>query len=259
MTLDTMQVIDPITGNRIEVSGTPEQIAVLKELSGLVERGADKEVPEVTRRALDVGLPPLQILIHGLQGGLAVVGERFKRQLAFIPEVLVTARAMKAGFAVLKPLIAPTNTKPQGVVVLGTVKGDLHDIGKGIVGTMLEGAGFEVHDLGINVPPEKFIEKIVAVNADIVGMSALLSTTMMMHKVTINAMQEAGIRGKVKVMSGGAPLNPRFAEEIGADGWAPEALSAVEVAKALMSPSWDRKFVNGGPFNPSAAACVAAA
>lgn len=257
MAMETMTIIDPITGDLVEVSGTTEQIAALKELSKLVETGQDKLVPDATRRALDTGLAPLQVLINGLQAGLAVVGDRFKRQLAFIPEVLITARAMKAGFAVIKPMIAPANAKPQGVVVLGTVKGDLHDIGKGIVGTMLEGAGFEVHDLGVNVSPEKFIEKIVAVKADIMGMSALLSTTMMMHKTTIKAMEAAGIRGQVRVMSGGAPVSQKFAEEIGADGWAAEALTAVEVAKVLINPSWDGKFVSGAKLMKAAAARAA--
>lgn len=257
MAMETMTIIDPITGDLVEVSGTSEQIAALKELSKLVETGQDKQVPDATRRALDTGLAPLQVLINGLQAGLAVVGERFKRQLAFIPEVLVTARAMKAGFAVIKPMIAPANAKPQGVVVLGTVKGDLHDIGKGIVGTMLEGAGFEVHDLGVNVSPEKFIEKIVAVKADIMGMSALLSTTMMMHKTTIKAMEAAGIRGQVKVMSGGAPVSMKFAQEIGADGWAAEALTAVEVAKVLINPGWDGQFVSGSNLMKAAAARAA--
>lgn len=259
MTQATMQIIDPITGERIEISGTREQIDVLKELSSLVERGDVKNVPDATQRALNSGLEPIKILINGLQAGLAVVGERFKRQAAFIPEVLITARAMKAGFTVLKPLITPENSKPQGTVVLGTVKGDLHDIGKGIVATMLEGAGFEVHDLGVNVTPEKFIEKVKAVNADIVGMSALLSTTMMMHKTTIEAIEKAGIRHKVKVICGGAPVTAKFASEIGSDGWAPEAMSAVEVVKTLMDSSWDGTFVQGGTQKPGVAAKAASA
>lgn len=249
---EKLEIIDPISGDLVEVTGTSEQIAALRELSALVERGEDKKVPDATRRALDTGLAPVDILVNGLQAGLAVVGARFKRQLAFIPEVLITARAMKAGFEVLKPMIAPTNAKPQGIVVIGTVKGDLHDIGKGIVGTMLEGAGFEVHDLGVNVPPEKFIDKVKAANAHIIGMSALLSTTMMMHKTTIQALRDAGIRDNVKVMSGGAPVTAKFAEEIGSDGWASEALGAVEVAKALMSSSWNGRFVNGSALKRSA-------
>jgi len=180
---------------------------------------------------------------------LAVVGDRFKRQVAFIPEVLITARAMKAGMQVLKPLIAPTGQKPKAVVVMGTVKGDLHDIGRGIVSTMMEGAGFEVHDCGVNVSPEQFIAKVKEVKADIVGMSALLSTTMMMHKTTIQALEQAGMRDKVKVMSGGAPVTAAFAEEIGADGWAPDALTAVEAAKILMGTGWDGNFVNGGALS----------
>lgn len=259
MTQETMQIIDPITGRRIEISGTTEQIAALKELSDLVERGQQKAVPDATRRALDAGLDPIEVLTKGLQAGLAVVGERFKRQTAFIPEVLITARAMQAGFTVLKPLIAPANAKPQGIVVLGTVKGDLHDIGKGIVATMFEGAGFEVHDLGVNVEPAAFIEKVVDVKADIVGMSALLSTTMMMHKATIEAMAEAGIRGNVSVICGGAPVTAKFAEEIGSDGWAAEAMSAVEVGKALMNPSWDGQFVNGGMLQQDQSASMATA
>lgn len=259
MTQETMQIIDPITGDRIEISGTAEQVAALKALSSLVERGQQQAVPDATRRALDAGLEPIEILTNGLQAGLAVVGERFKRQTAFIPEVLITARAMQAGFKVLKPLIAPANSKPQGVVVLGTVKGDLHDIGKGIVGTMFEGAGFEVHDLGVNVAPDAFIEKIVDIKADIVGMSALLSTTMMMHKTTIGALEEAGIRGKVNVLCGGAPVTAKFAEEIGSDGWASEAMSAVEVGKALMNPTWDGQFINGGMLQKGASVGMATA
>ncbi|KAA3628721.1 MAG: cobalamin-binding protein [Proteobacteria bacterium] len=248
-----MQIIDPVTGDRVEVSGTSEQIEALKALSDLVEHGDVNNVPDATQRALDSGLEPLAILVNGLQAGLAVVGERFKRGTAFIPEVLVTARAMNAGFAVLKPLISPGSSKPRGTIVLGTVKGDLHDIGKGIVATMFEGAGFEVHDLGVNVTPEMFIEKVVAVNADIVGMSALLSTTMMMHKTTIEALREAGLRDKVKVICGGAPVTAKFAQEIGSDGWAPEAMSAVDVGKTLLSPSWDGEFVHGGTLKPKAA------
>lgn len=255
MSVETMQIIDPISGELIDISGTPEQIGALKELAGLVERGEHLKVPEATQQALDAGLPPFDVLINGLQAGLAVVGDRFKRQIAFIPEVLITARAMKTGMTVLKPLLAPLGSKPKGVVVLGTVKGDLHDIGKSIVGIMMEGAGFEVHDCGVNTSPEQFIQKIQEVNADIMGMSALLSTTMMMHKVTVKALEEAGIRDKVKVMSGGAPVTAAFAEgDVGADAWAPDALTAVEAAKILLSREWDRKFVNGGALKQSVAA-----
>ncbi len=256
MSSERMDIIDPVTGRPKEVSGSADQIDALKKLMTLVERGEHTKVPEATQKALDTGLSAVEVLMNGLQAGLAVVGERFKRQTAFIPEVLVTARAMKAGMPVLKPLIALSRQKTQGVVVLGTVKGDLHDIGRGIVSTMMEGAGFEVHDCGVNVSPEQFIAKIKEVNADIMGMSALLSTTMMMHKATIAALEEAGIRGKVKVMSGGAPVTAAFAQDIRADGWAPDALTAVKAAKVLMGKEWDGNFVNGavlGQARPVAA------
>ena len=249
MTNETMTIIDPISGRLVEISRPTEQIRALKELLGFVERGEHTKVPIATQRALDAGLTPEDVLMNGLQAGLAVVGERFKRELAFIPEVLITARAMKSGMTVLRPLLVRTGNKAKGVVVLGTVKGDLHDIGRGIVATMMEGAGFEIHDCGVNTSPEQFISKIQEVKADIVGMSALLSTTMMMHKVTIKAIEEAGIRDKVRVMSGGAPVTAQFAQEIGADGWAPDALTAVKAANVLMNSQWDRSFVNGGALN----------
>lgn len=257
MSIEKMNIVDPVSGKMKEITGPAEQINALKELMGLVERGDHAKVAEATQKALDTGLPALEVLMNGLQAGLAVVGERFKRQAAFIPEVLVTARAMKAGMPVLKPLIAPTGQKPKGVVVLGTVKGDLHDIGLGIVGTMMEGAGFEVHNCGVNVSPEQFIDKIKAVKADIVGMSALLSTTMMMHKTTIEALNSTGMRDQVKVMSGGAPVTAAFAEEIGADGWAPDALSAVEAAKTLIGADWDKRFVNGAVLGQTRALSAA--
>lgn len=251
MRTETMQIIDPITGGLIDVTAAPEQIQALKKLATHVERGEHLAVSDATQAALETGLPPFDVLINGVQAGLAIVGDRFKKQLAFIPEMLITARAMKTGMTVLKPLLSPTGQKPKGVVVLGTVKGDLHDIGKGIVGIMMEGAGFRVHDCGVNTSPEQFIQKIIDVKADIMGMSALLSTTMMNHKVTIKALEEAGIRHKVKVMSGGAPLTAKFAQEIGADAWAPDALTAVEAAKRLLSADWDRTFVNGGALKRS--------
>lgn len=252
MAIATMQIVDPITGDLVEVSGTPDQIKALRTLAAHVERGEHLVVPDATQAALDTGLPAFDVLVNGLQAGLAIVGDRFKRQAAFIPEVLITARAMKTGMTVLKPLLAPTSQKPKGIVVLGTVRGDLHDIGKGIVGIMLEGAGFEVHDCGVNTSPEQFVQKILDVKADIMGMSALLSTTMMNHKVTIQALTEAGLRGKVKVMSGGAPVTARFAEDIGADAWAPDALTAVEAAKLLISADWGGTFVNGGALKRKA-------
>ena len=252
MTDQTMKIIDPVTGGTIEITRPAPQIAALTELSGLVEHGKHLEVPNATQKALDSGLDPVDVLMYGLQAGLAVVGERFKCQLAFIPEVLITARAMKAGMPILKPLIAPAGQKPRGVVVLGTVEGDLHDIGKGIVGTMMEGAGFVVYDCGVNVKADAFIAKVREVKPDIVGMSALLSTTMMKHKTTIKALEDAGLRRDVRVMCGGAPVTPRFAQEIGADGWAPDALTAVAAAKILVRKGWNGEFVNGGALAEAA-------
>ncbi len=240
-----MQIIDPITGNFVEVTGTPEQLEALQALADLVETGAADEVPAATQRALDTGLPPFEVMINGLQAGLAVVGDRFKRHIAFIPEVLITARAMQRGMDILKPLLAPAGNKPIGVVVLGTVKGDLHDIGKKMVGIMLEGEGYEVHNLGVNVAPQMFLEKIIEVEADIMGMSALLSTTMMMHRETIRYIEDAGMRDKIIIMSGGAPVTAAFAREVGADGYAPDAASTVATARRLMDDNWDRQFIDG--------------
>lgn len=249
-----MQIIDPITGEFRTVTGTPEQLEALQALADLVEKGQQNEVPEATQRALDTDLDPFDVMVNGLQAGLAVVGDRFKRRIAFIPEVLITARAMQRGMDVLKPLLAPAGAKPIGVVVLGTVKGDLHDIGKKMCGIMLEGEGFEIHDLGVNVAPEAFAEKIIEVEADIMGMSALLSTTMMMHRQTIKYLDSVGLRDKVKVMSGGAPVTADFAKEIGADAYAPDAATTVATARMLLQDAWDGQFINGDALATAAAA-----
>jgi 5-methyltetrahydrofolate--homocysteine methyltransferase len=244
-TLDTFEIIDPITGEYKQITGPGHRIAALKKLADLVETGDHNAVPDATQEALDTGLPAYEVLLNGLQAGLAVVGDRFKHDLAFIPEVLVSARAMKRGMEILKPLLAPADQKPKGVVVLGTVKGDLHDIGKNLVGIMLEGDGYEIHDLGVNVSPEAFLEKIIEVEADLMGMSALLSTTMMMHRETIKYITEKGCREKIKIMSGGAPVASKFAQEIGADGYASDAATTVAVANLLMTPGWNGSFANG--------------
>lgn len=240
-----MEIIDPITGNVVNVEGTPEQLDALRIVADLVELGRNKEVPDATQAALDTDIPPFEVVVNGLQAGLAVVGERFKRQEAFIPEVLLTARAMQSGMDVLKPLLATSGEKKMGVVVLGTVQGDLHDIGKKIVGIMLEGAGYEVHDVGVNASPQKFYDKIIEVNANIMGMSALLTTTMLMHGKTIEFLEEKGIRDKVICMSGGAPVTPEFAMRIKADAYAPDAAATVETAKKLLRSDWDGAFING--------------
>ncbi len=252
-TLDTFDIIDPITGEHKQISGPRNQIAALKKLADFVETGDQDSVPNATREALDTGLPAFEVLMNGLQAGLAVVGDRFKRDIAFIPEVLVTARAMQRGMEILKPLLAPEGKKPKGIVVLGTVKGDLHDIGKLMVGIMLEGDGYEVHDLGVNVPPEVFLENVIEVEADLMGMSALLSTTMMMHRETIKHITEKGCRDKVKIMSGGAPVTGKFAQEIGADGFAADAASAVAVANKLITPGWNGGFIDGVKLSTNAA------
>jgi len=240
-----MEVIDPVTGERRMVEGTPEQIEALAKLAHLVEKGNNKDVPAATEKALEVGISAYEVLTNGLQAGLAVVGERFKRQEAFIPEVLVTARAMKAGVDLLKPLLAPADSKPIGTCVLGTVKGDLHDIGLNLVGIMLEGAGFKVHNCGVNVTPEAFLEKVKELDADLMGMSALLATTMMTQRTIIEHLKEYGVRDKVRIICGGAPVTAQFANEIGADGYASDALVAVEVAKLLIREGWNGSFVDG--------------
>jgi 5-methyltetrahydrofolate--homocysteine methyltransferase len=207
----------------------------LKKLAEKVEKGKHLEAQEVTREALDKGISPYEILTKGLQAGLAVVGGRFKRNEVFIPEVLLAARAMNAGMDVLRPLLAETGVKPVGKVVLGTVQDDLHDIGKNMVGMMLEGAGFHVTDLGINVLTDRFVEALKNEEADILAMSALLSTTMPNLKTVIEKLEEHGLRDDVKVLVGGAPVTEAYAMEIGADGFAPDAANAVDKAKDLLN------------------------
>jgi len=207
------------------------------DLSALAEnliKGEAEEVKELTQKALDEGIPPGEILDEGLIKGMNVVGEKFKNGEFFIPEVLLAARVMHAGMDILKPALVSSGVEPVGKVVLGTVKGDLHDIGKNLVAMMLEGAGFEVIDLGIDVPPEKFVEAVRNDGAGILAMSALLTTTMTAMKTTLEALQEGGIRDDVMTMIGGAPVTQDYADEIGADGYARDAASAVDKAKELM-------------------------
>ena len=208
----------------------------MADLSALAENlinGKADAVRELTQKALDEGVSPGEVLNNGLIKGMNVVGERFKNNEFYVPEVLIAARAMHAGMDILKPALVESGVKPVGRVILGTVKGDLHDIGKNLVAMMLEGAGFEVNDLGIDVPPEKFVE---AVNegGDIVAMSALLTTTMTQMKTTLEALEEAGVKEKVKTMIGGAPVTQNYADEIGADGYARDAASAADKAKELI-------------------------
>ncbi len=208
----------------------------MADISALAENlinGKAQEVAELTRKALDDGVPPGEILNGGLIKGMGVVGERFKNNEFYVPEVLIAARAMHAGMDILKPALAESGVKPIGRVLLGTVKGDLHDIGKNLVAMMLEGAGFEVIDLGIDVPPEKFVEAVKA-GGDVIAMSALLTTTMTAMKTTLDALEEAGVKDKIKTMIGGAPVTQNYADEIGADGYARDAASAADKAKELM-------------------------
>ena len=197
--------------------------------------GNAARVKELTQQALDEGASPQAVLDSALIPAMDVVGEKFSRQEFYIPELLIAARAMQAGVALLKPLLAGGQAKTRGKVVIGTVKGDLHDIGKNLVAMMLQGAGFEVVDLGNDVKPQRFVEMVRAEKPDFVMMSALLTTTMMAMKETIAALKDAGLRDSVKVAVGGAPLTQRFADEIGADFYAPDATGAVSKAKEIIA------------------------
>ncbi len=195
--------------------------------------GLTANVVEATRQALAWDQAPAEILAHGLVAGMDIVGKDFGAGILFVPEVLRAANAMKAAMEILRPLLTETGAPKLGVAVIGTVKGDIHDIGKNLVGMMWEGAGFEVHNLGINVDADKFIAAIREHNADILGMSALLTTTMPYMLTVIRRLKEEGLRDKVKVLVGGAPLNPAFAEDIEADAYCKDAAEAVAVARVM--------------------------
>ncbi len=199
-----------------------------------VIEGDAKETKAGVQAALDAGVPADTILKDGLIAAMAEVGRLFEENEYFVPEMLVAARAMQGGLALLKPHLAAGGTTPAGKVIVGTVKGDLHDIGKNLVAMMLEGAGFEIVDLGTDVTPEKFVAAVVEHKPQVVAMSALLTTTMPSMSNTIKALQESGVREQVKVMIGGAPVTDEFAKRIGADGYSPDASSAVRLAKSLM-------------------------
>jgi 5-methyltetrahydrofolate--homocysteine methyltransferase len=196
--------------------------------------GLAEEIDEGTRILLDRGWSATRVLDEALVAGMTIVGIDFRDGILFVPEVLMAANAMKAGMAILKPILSDTGAKPVGKMVIGTVKGDIHDIGKNLVGMMMEGAGFEVVDLGINVEADTYIDAIETHQANILGMSALLTTTMPYMKVVIDTMKERGIRDDYIVMVGGAPLNEEFGAAIGADAYCRDAATAVETAKALM-------------------------
>jgi 5-methyltetrahydrofolate--homocysteine methyltransferase len=208
---------------------------IIKEIHTNVMEGDVTSVKANVQAAIDAGIPVSDILNDGMIAAMAEVGHLFEEGECFVPEMLIAARAMQTGLALLQPHLKNAEVISAGKVVVGTVKGDLHDIGKNLVAMMLEGAGFEIIDLGTDVPAEKFVEAVRNQGAQIVAMSALLTTTMPSIKNTIDALTTAGLRGQVKVMIGGAPVTQNYADQIGADGFAPDASRAVATAKLLMS------------------------
>jgi 5-methyltetrahydrofolate--homocysteine methyltransferase len=215
--------------------GRSIEVSILAVLSEKLVAGDDEAVSDLTEKAIADGLPPKQILDDGLLAGMNTVGEQFKIHEIFLPEVLMAARAMYAGMDKLKPLLLKEGISSRGKVVLGSVKGDLHDIGKNLVGIMLKGAGFEVIDLGYDVPPEKFVQTARDEDARVIGMSALLTTTMPAMKAVIELVKQQGLTGQLKTIVGGAPVSAAFAAEIGADAHGYDAANAVERVKALLS------------------------
>jgi len=207
---------------------------ILKDIAASLLAGDDKKIVEQVTQAIAEKVPTTEILDDGLIGGMNVVGQKFRNGEMYLPEVLLSARAMTAGVALLKPLLIAEEIPSRGKVVLGSVQGDLHDIGKNLVGIMLEGAGFAVVNLGIDVPAEKFIEAAVEEDASVIGVSSLLTTTMSKMKGVVDLVAERGLSGQVKVLGGGAPLTEEFAQSIGADGYAYDAASAVEKVVALV-------------------------
>ena len=208
-------------------------MADLKALAEAVIKGDQNTAVEMTKAALDEGTAAKSVLDEGLIAGMDVVGARFKKNEIYIPEVLIAARAMKMAMQILEPELVKAGVEPVGTLLIGTVQGDLHDIGKNLVAMMLKGAGFEVVDLGVDVGPDKFVEQVKSSNAQLVGMSALLTTTMPGMEKTIKALKDAGV--SAKVMIGGAPVTQDFADKIGADAFAPDAASAVDIAKSLVA------------------------
>ncbi len=208
---------------------------ILEEMADEVQNGNSDSVEVLVERALSQDMSAEEILKGGLVEAMNTVSEKFKNNEIFIPEVLISAKAMRSGLEIIKPLLAEANVKSKGKVVIGTVKGDLHDIGKNIVAMLLQGAGFDVVDLGADVPLEKFVEFVRKESADVVGLSALLTTTMISMKEIIEALRNAGLRENVKVIIGGAPVTESYAAQIQADGYAPDAATAVDLTKKLLS------------------------
>jgi len=208
-------------------------MSILQEISANLQKGSAKAVKELVQKALDEGISAKTVLEEGLLAGMSVIGEKFKNNEVYVPDVLIAARAMNAGTELLKPYLADSGVKAAGKVVLGTVKGDLHDIGKNLVRMMMEGKGLEVVDLGVDVPTEKFVEKAIEIGADIIACSALLTTTMTEMKNVVDAVNNSELKGKVKIMVGGAPITDAFCKSIGADYYAPDAASAADVAISI--------------------------
>ena len=207
---------------------------ILKEITVNVEKGDSATVKELTKTALSQKIAAEEILNYGLVKGMDAIGIKFKKNEIFIPEVLIATRAMKAGMDIIRPYFSEEKTESKGKIVIGTIKGDLHDIGKKIVCMILEGEGFEVVDIGIDVPKEKFLTSIKKENPDIIGMSALLTTTMTYMREVIEAVEKAKLKQNVKIIIGGAPITQSFADEIKVDGYAPDGVSAVKLVKNLL-------------------------
>lgn len=210
-------------------------MADIQEISAFLQKGRAKNVKALVTEALEEGQDPKAILNDGLLAGMMIIGEKFKNNEVFVPEVLVAARALNAGLTILEPKLVEVGNEPVGKVVIGTVKGDLHDIGKNLVAMMMKGAGFEVVDLGVDVESDTFIDKAEEIGADVICMSALLTTTMPNMQATIETLKERGVRDKYIVMVGGAPVNQNFADQIGADYYTPDAATAAEVAKKAVT------------------------
>jgi 5-methyltetrahydrofolate--homocysteine methyltransferase len=209
-------------------------MTVFEKIADEVQKGNSEAVETLVNETLSQEISAETIMNEGLVKGMNIVSEKFKSNECFIPEVLVSAKAMTVGLGILKPLLAEKNVKPLGRAIIGTIQGDLHDIGKNIVGMLLQGAGFEIIDLGADVHVDRFVDSAKNENADLVGMSALLTTTMINMKTVIDGLREAGIRDQVKVIIGGAPVTQAYADQIGADGYATDAATGVDVAKKLL-------------------------
>ena len=206
---------------------------LMQEIAYALITGNDQQVDQLTLKALESGFAASTVMDDGLIAGMAIVGIKFRDNIIFVPEVLISARAMKAGMAHIEPILSASDIPPAGIVIMGTVKGDLHDIGKNLCIMMMRGAGFVVHDLGVDTKPEEFIDAVQKHEAKVLGMSALLTTTMPNMGRVIQAFEDEGMREEVKIMVGGAPVTQDFADDMGADGYGKDAIDCVEMAKTL--------------------------